>query len=972
MASIRISGSPEAEPAAEPWPADEHTIRIDEMFARKLDTEFATGVRGLLHDPETGLSSLSGEVALEAIAGIYPALEALRQRTLANAIGPRQRGLVEPAIDTRLDWAAGTIGRLAERATIEVDDRSVAERLAGLRQDAETAWHDPAWLRQLGRTTVTELRWQGERRGWDQAETETRARAGLSDLYAGAVEAAIAKDVDGGARLLAHAREAIDPARREIIDHRLARARADGVLHEVDAALATLPLDPTAPPALDAFAARTEALTPEDATDEVRARLGELASYAQRRAERQWHRRQAEAGIAALEWLQRKPTGSWLGLPPEVRDWLVPDQVRGLETLLIDGRLRTDSALFERLDRQMVYEPDGFAARDLDRHRLSLDDEDHARFAGAQKAIAEDRIDPAQARWVHTRIGVDRALKAKGIDLDGPAAVKARAGARDQLAAFEAIEGRPPVGADLDEIVRHAVDGVVPDTATDPAASEPHIVHNDDGSAEIAVDKVATPDGPAAATVRIDRDRRGASAAMVLPDGRRVESRRTSPDGRAWSQVDTIRTPDGAVVGTQTTGFDGMRYTRIWQPADGPAQTANWEPDQASGDVHRVNAGVEALGALGAAGALVGDALAAGARVLATEMLALATGAVGLAGTAAAGLAAGAAVLLAPGNSGGATTELGDGLRVRQPPGDATSIVEKSALGGMLWDEMPVAARIDPGVTPDGRQILTIDATALEQAIGPEAAGRVLAEAAARFDVVPIYTSRPPREEPDDDKARPPLDDAAPTRPEEPPPEGPDLRRFLPIAHWLARRLLSDDRDRYAGADGVDTAVGVRLDPRVGEPAAGRDYLPDQENHRKGLRGEYGLANDIARHFPDHTVVEFGRTAGERGPDVISVSGDGTVHFWDSKWRGADTSIGPGGRAHRTKQSFDGAVKHAEDGIRQAVNSGRLSPEAGAKALESLDNRSVTIVTVGTGSARNGVIERIVGGERAVVHPQRR
>ncbi len=72
MASIRIDGAPAA-PTAEPWP-DDHpvSIRADELFARRLDTEFATGVRGLLHDPETGLSSLSGEAALEAAAG-HPA-----------------------------------------------------------------------------------------------------------------------------------------------------------------------------------------------------------------------------------------------------------------------------------------------------------------------------------------------------------------------------------------------------------------------------------------------------------------------------------------------------------------------------------------------------------------------------------------------------------------------------------------------------------------------------------------------------------------------------------------------------------------------------------------------------------------------------------------------------------------------------------------------------------------------------------
>ena len=154
--------------------------------------------------------------------------------------------------------------------------------------------------------------------------------------------------------------------------------------------------------------------------------------------------------------------------------------------------------------------------------------------------------------------------------------------------------------------------------------------------------------------------------------------------------------------------------------------------------------------------------------------------------------------------------------------------------------------------------------------------------------------------------------------------------------------------------------------------AAGRDYQPDNESHRKGLRGVYGLANDIARHFPDHTVVEFGRKAGERGPDVISVDRNGEVHLWDSKWRGSDTSIGPGARAHQTDDSFEQAKEHAKRSIREAMESGRLSPEAGNKAVENMKSRNVTIVTVGTGSARSGVIERVVGGERTVVHPERR
>ncbi len=105
---------------------------------------------------------------------------------------------------------------------------------------------------------------------------------------------------------------------------------------------------------------------------------------------------------------------------------------------------------------------------------------------------------------------------------------------------------------------------------------------------------------------------------------------------------------------------------------------------------------------------------------------------------------------------------------------------------------------------------------------------------------------------------------------------------------------------------------------------------------------------------------------------MISVDPNGEVHFWDSKWRGSDTLISRGGRAHQTTKSLDGALGHVGESIEALVASGRLSPEAGARARTNAENRNVTIVTVGTGSARNGVIEQIVGGERTVVHPQRR
>ena len=465
---------PVAQPEAELWPVDEHTIRVDEMFARQLDTEFSSGVRALLHAPDTGIAAQNGEAALEAIAGALPALNELKERTLSQAMGPRQRGILEPLIETRLNWAAGTLGRLAERATIEVDDASVADRIAGLKQDASISWRDPAYLQKLGRTAVEELRYQGERRGWDPAETDARVRGGLSDFYAKAVEAAIGQDdLDGASGLYEHARPIIDPERQAALDRRFVRAREVAVYRDIDRDMAGIPIEPAGPPGPEIFEERAVELTPDDATDEMRARIAKVAEHAHRHAERQWQKQQANAGVAALDWFGKNPGRSFLAIPLEIRDWLAPDQWRGLEALLIEGRLATDRDLFERLDWQMTYQSDSFVGTDLDRHRLSLDDEDHARFTAVQKAIAEGRIDPALARYDRMRRGIDRAVKALGIDTEGPEAADARADARDQLDSFETIEGRAPVGADLDDIARRAVDGIGPALDEDDSAQQP-------------------------------------------------------------------------------------------------------------------------------------------------------------------------------------------------------------------------------------------------------------------------------------------------------------------------------------------------------------------------------------------------------------------------------------------------------------------------------------------------------------------
>jgi hypothetical protein len=289
-------------------------------------------------------------------------------------------------------------------------------------------------------------------------------RGGLSNLYAGAVETAISQnDLDGASGLYDQARVVITPERQAALDRRFVRAREAALYRDVDRDMLGIPIEPTWPPGAEVFAERAAELTPGNATAEVRARIGQVVAFAQRRAERQWNKQQSEAGVAALDWLEKNPGGSFLAIPPDIRDWLAPDQWRGLEAFYIEGRLTTDRDLFEQLDRWMICEPDVFVGVDLDRHRLSLDDEDHARFVDAQKAIVEDRLDPGHVRYDWLRRGIDRTLKRLGINTDGPAAVKARADARDRLKSFEAIEGRPPVGADIEAIVAGSTAQVTPD-----------------------------------------------------------------------------------------------------------------------------------------------------------------------------------------------------------------------------------------------------------------------------------------------------------------------------------------------------------------------------------------------------------------------------------------------------------------------------------------------------------------------------
>ncbi|HYC66407.1 MAG TPA: hypothetical protein VEC14_16880, partial [Reyranellaceae bacterium] len=413
MGTIIIEGFPEQEEKKESWLADDSpdAIRADEMFARQLDNELADE----LHALQAGLVAKSGEDALAAIGELSPTMAVLKQRYLAQALGERQKGLIAPLIDQRIEQMGRAVGGIARRATQEVDDETVQRRLDGFRRDAALVSDDWQQLRTLGRATAAELRYLGERRDWNRTETETRVVAAVGNLYAGAVEAAIDRDPDKAAALYDHARSVIAPERQVDLERRFAMAREDRLVREIDRVLgANLP-DPEAPPTAEALSARAAELTPDNASEELRGRIAATVAAAQRRLDRRREKQHATAGLAALEWLGSNPDASQLLLPSQVRRWLAADQLEALDAFAERGRLATNDEVFNHLEKLMVYEPSAFAALELARHRLSLDEADYKRFRNAQLAIESSSPDAAVVRTRHARVETDRALLANGI-----------------------------------------------------------------------------------------------------------------------------------------------------------------------------------------------------------------------------------------------------------------------------------------------------------------------------------------------------------------------------------------------------------------------------------------------------------------------------------------------------------------------------------------------------------------------------
>jgi hypothetical protein len=99
--------------------------------------------------------------------------------------------------------------------------------------------------------------------------------------------------------------------------------------------------------------------------------------------------------------------------------------------------------------------------------------------------------------------------------------------------------------------------------------------------------------------------------------------------------------------------------------------------------------------------------------------------------------------------------------------------------------------------------------------------------------------------------------------------------------------------------------------------------------------------------------------AGRQGPDVISLSPNGIVSVWDSKWRSGQRSISPGARAHQSEGSVLSLQWELRQQISDAVRSGRLAPDIAAMARKNVDAGNIDIYTIGTGNAHGGVAEPV-------------
>ncbi len=112
----------------------------------------------------------------------------------------------------------------------------------------------------------------------------------------------------------------------------------------------------------------------------------------------------------------------------------------------------------------------------------------------------------------------------------------------------------------------------------------------------------------------------------------------------------------------------------------------------------------------------------------------------------------------------------------------------------------------------------------------------------------------------------------------------PDLDKHIERIQGVARTRGQDPTtSQDVPPGGYITKVGVRMHPDVGPPAA--DELPVHEHLKNGVIGEQQLVNRIMMNVKGERVLHYGNAPGQQGADITSLSPEGVISVWDSKFR---------------------------------------------------------------------------------------
>jgi hypothetical protein len=340
-----------------------------------------------------------------------------------------------------------------------------------------------------------------------------------------------------------------------------------------------------------------------------------------------------------------------------------------------------------------------------------------------------------------------------------------------------------------------------------------------------------------------------------------------------------------------------------------------------------------------------------------------------------AGSAAAAALplLLTPTNTQSETTDLGDGLRARVRPGQRTVEIERRIDNGLFgigakWETLPVEAQQVVG--RDGSANTVIDHDQLNRALGrsaPAEAKDVGASAMAQSpkdgapqQLPPTGTGSAAEEANKPGMGNPPATESlAPSRIdakvlEDAKQRDPEEERVLACRAVRAMPGQPAPSGQYDGPGGIETTVGIRVTPGFPAPKGGYDYSPDYLRHWNGYKGELELKNRIEKAVPYEKFVHYGNPAGDQGPDVLTIGPDNRFMEWDSRSRMATRRLGPSMASSASLKSDDVRIY-----VWNAIRSRAVAPDAGAKALQELDEGNYNVCTVGTGNAYDGYFESV-------------